>query len=98
MIANLNFLHQNGLTSNLYLVSKVVLDPVWSVANMATRLPMQVQPSYFVNLLNFVISFSMVSKKKKNAKAFVYINSMLVYVFNRVMIMMTCLSNFSRKL
>lgn len=39
VIADLKFLHQNGLTFNLYLVSKVVLDPVWFVVNMATRMP-----------------------------------------------------------
>ena len=39
MMADISFLQQNGLTSKLYLVPKVVIDQVWSVAYMATRLP-----------------------------------------------------------
>ena len=39
MMADISFFQQNGLTSKLFLVPKVVIDQVWSVAYMATRLP-----------------------------------------------------------
>ena len=39
MMADLSFLHQNGHASKMFLVPKVILDSVCSVANMATRVP-----------------------------------------------------------
>ena len=39
-LADLNFLNQNGLSCNMFLVPHLVAKPVWSVAKLATQMPM----------------------------------------------------------
>ena len=39
MVTNLKILYQNRLISDLLVVPKVVLDSVWTVADLATRMP-----------------------------------------------------------
>ena len=39
-LADLNFLNQNGLSCNMFSVPHLVAKPVWSVAKLATQMPM----------------------------------------------------------
>ena len=39
-IVDLNFLNQNGPCCNMFLVPHLIVKPVWSVAKLATQMPM----------------------------------------------------------
>ena len=39
-IVDLNFLNQNGLSYSMFLVPHLIVKPVWSVAKLATQMPM----------------------------------------------------------
>ena len=69
LIADLEFLYQNGLLCKLLVIHKVVLDFVYFAANLANpnaNSPKFGRSNYFVTLINSVSSFCGKKKKKNN--------------------------------